>query len=338
MSSSAFNNTLKLLHQAGATQNSKEDQLTVLKDKPFWIWDHNHYYLESECHSCFNHIVGLPQLRGHDMPLLPYQRDIIDAILRHRRIVVVKSRGVGLSELLIRWYIYSAINRFPPYSNLLIIAGNREKIAIDLLNRCKRILTQKIAPDYFDDSNLTTAQIGTITIEVMPARAQDIRGKNFVRSIWCDESDYFDPQQALYEVRPAIEGLASKPNSNPEIIYSSTPRGPGSLMDTLMREDNDFYHKLTFPYTDGIKDKDGNLLPFPIYSEAELKQNRLSPNWRQEYECDFIGQAGNIVDPFAIDQVARIGKIIPSNIVPGATTSIGIDPPGGVLILLMLSW
>jgi hypothetical protein len=57
-----YSNTFKLLQEASAIVN-KEDQLSVLRNKPFWIWDQQHSLLQVEPDSqcCFNHLVGLPQ-------------------------------------------------------------------------------------------------------------------------------------------------------------------------------------------------------------------------------------------------------------------------------------
>jgi hypothetical protein len=58
-------------------------------NKPFWIWDQNQHRAEDirtkgDC--CFNHIIGLPQKDSHNMPLLPYQRTLYEALQNHKYI------------------------------------------------------------------------------------------------------------------------------------------------------------------------------------------------------------------------------------------------------------
>jgi hypothetical protein len=83
--------------------------LQRFKDKPFWIRDqqkHRQEDIKTKGDCCFNHIIGLPQKDGHDMPLLPYQKTLYDSLQDHKHIWIKKSRGIGVTEFLLRYVAY----------------------------------------------------------------------------------------------------------------------------------------------------------------------------------------------------------------------------------------
>jgi hypothetical protein len=45
------------------------------RNKPFWIWnteEHKQADIRTNGDCCFNHIIGLPQKDGNDMPMYDY--------------------------------------------------------------------------------------------------------------------------------------------------------------------------------------------------------------------------------------------------------------------------
>jgi len=91
--------------EAGSSQIGNITNLR-LQGKPFWIFDreqHRQEDIRTKGHCCFNHIIGLPQKDGHDMPLLPYQRTLYEALQDHKHIWIKKSRGIGVTEFLLRY-------------------------------------------------------------------------------------------------------------------------------------------------------------------------------------------------------------------------------------------
>jgi hypothetical protein len=77
-----------------------------LQGKPFWIFDQQQHKAEdirTKGKCCFWHVIGLPQKDGHDMPLLPYQRTLYDSLQTHKHIWIKKSRGIGVTEFLLRY-------------------------------------------------------------------------------------------------------------------------------------------------------------------------------------------------------------------------------------------
>src|SRR5829696_8382796 len=73
-----------------------------IRNKPFWIWDkeqHKQADIDNDGDCCFNHIIGLPKKDGQEKPLFPYQKTILDTLEKTKHVYVLKSSGLGLSEL-----------------------------------------------------------------------------------------------------------------------------------------------------------------------------------------------------------------------------------------------
>src|SRR5919198_5880794 len=66
------------------TQLSINDLIELVRDKPFWIWDHEKHYQEgvsTDDKCCFNHLVGLPRKDGVAKPLFDYEKLLYDSLL-----------------------------------------------------------------------------------------------------------------------------------------------------------------------------------------------------------------------------------------------------------------
>jgi hypothetical protein len=138
---------LQKLVQSNGQINFKIDLQAKLQDKPFWIFDKEQHRLEDirtkgEC--CFWHIIGCPQKDGRDMPVLPYQKILYDSLQNHKHIWIKKSRGLGVTEFLLRYVAWSCLSRkvnyysqFLPNSRVCIITGPRIDLAEDLISRFK---------------------------------------------------------------------------------------------------------------------------------------------------------------------------------------------------------
>jgi hypothetical protein len=133
--------TFKDLQKLVQSQSSLEQQNTIPRDKPFWIWDRDqhkieHHQTKGSC--CFNHIIGLPQKDCHDMPLLPYQRTLYDSLQDHKHLWIKKSRGLGVTEFLLRYIAYCCTpGKFAANSRVCIVTGPRIDLAEDLIARFK---------------------------------------------------------------------------------------------------------------------------------------------------------------------------------------------------------
>lgn len=303
-SSSKLKEVLKILQQTREAENQViyEDQLQTLKGVPFWIWDHAHNNLlvppGSQC--CFNHCIGLPVKDNHVMPLMPYQKMLHEKLESHKQIWIKKSRGIGVSEFLLRWIAFNCFNNYPPNSRVFFTVGPRQNLAEDLIDRFKGLF-DNIAPNLFDRTKSTEAVVNDVTITAMPSyHSEAMRGFTNVKCIVSDETDYY-PSFQQKEVRAVMEGYIGKPNSELQIILTSTPKDPTGLMHQIEFEENSLYERIKLDYRDGLEG------PYPIYTKAQIEKARMSPEFGREYEGLYSGILGNTFSAHSIAKALEYG-------------------------------
>jgi hypothetical protein len=88
-------------------QKKHHQSLSVLQNKPFWIWDkeqHRQQAAASNGNCCFNHVVGLPTKDKKEYPLFDYEKILYDILMsidgsfKDKHLWVLKSTGLGVSE------------------------------------------------------------------------------------------------------------------------------------------------------------------------------------------------------------------------------------------------
>jgi hypothetical protein len=314
--------TFKDLQKAvQSLQQSGPELNTIPRDKPFWIWDqhqHKQEDIRTKGQCCFWHIIKCPQKDGHDMPVLPYQKILYDALSNHKHIWVLKSRGIGVTTFLLRYIAWSCLCRFGINDRVCIITGPRIDLAEDLIARFKGLFRDNVSPNDRDRTQSTVAFLNGVRVEAFPSHHVDtMRGLDNVRFIMSDESDHY-PLFQQKELRAVMEGYIGKPNSNPTIVLVSTPNAPGGLMQQIELESNSLYHKLFFDYSYGLQG------PYPIYSEELIRKARLSPEFGREYELQYLGLIGNVFSQLSIENATKI-QYNPSQINPNAKKSFGVD-------------
>jgi hypothetical protein len=307
----------------GITNDNRLQQIS--SNVPFWIWEEpDHYKVERESCDCFTHMIGLPVKDNTPMPYLPYQHTIFKALQDHKCLWIKKSRGIGCTEFLLRYLLWKCVTgKLGKNNRACIVTGPRVNLAIDLCSRFRGLIAQSpfASIDPNDRTQNTVAIINTIKVEAFPSHTiAAMRGLVGVRWILSDESDFY-PKGQQKECRAVIEGYIGKPNSDPTIAMVSTPRSPGGLMEQIELESNSIYHKLFFDYRYGLEG------PRPIYSMAQINQNMLSPEWPREYLLEYVGESGNLITPYSIEQCQQTDydpdMIIPSHV------SVGVDPSYG---------
>jgi hypothetical protein len=108
----------------------------ICKDKPFWVCDIDKHKAEDirtkgEC--CFNHIIGLPKKTSVEKPIFDYEMNLFDALQKHDDIWIKKARGLGVTEILLRYMSWLAVVRNSDYSGkrFHIVTGPRIDLAED---------------------------------------------------------------------------------------------------------------------------------------------------------------------------------------------------------------
>ena len=134
----------KLIGQQQQNQQTTQySEFQVFRDKPFWIWDiteHRNEDISTNGNCCFNHILSLPKKDNIDKPLFDYEKIILDSLQYDKCLWILKSTGLGISELFLRYMSYLAL-RDDTYQNsqMVIVTGPNIDLAIKLVKRMKNM-------------------------------------------------------------------------------------------------------------------------------------------------------------------------------------------------------
>ena len=321
-----FKDLQKLIQSEAGASGINCNSFQKMQGLPFWTWDrqqHKQEDIRTKGFCCFNHVIGLPQKDGHDMPLLPYQRTLYDSLQDYKHIWILKSRGIGVTEFLLRYIAWSCVFRqFPENSRVCIVTGPRIDLAEDLIARFKGLFATNFGAN--DRTQSTVAIVNGVKVEAFPSHHVDtMRGLDNVTFIYCDESDFFPPFQQR-EVRAVMKGYIGKPNPDPHIVVVSTPKAPGGLMHQIELESDSLYHKLGFDYAYGLEG------PYPIYSLDQIQKAKQSPDFEREYNLKYLGLIGNVFHTKDIDAAIEKGKNYnPDTVNTFSQKSVGLDPAWG---------
>jgi hypothetical protein len=285
--------------------NANVDLIDKLQGLPFWIFDqdqHRFEYRTSKSKCCFWHAIKCPQKDNHDMPVLPYQRTLYEALQNYKRIAILKSRGIGCSEFLLRYIAWNCINKYSSdskssiNSRILILTGPRIQLSQDVIARFKALLK------YLPETEKTVAIVNNnVRVEAFPSfHCSAARGYTDVRFILVDEASFWPPHQVA-EMMGVVSGYISKPNSQSQIIFCSTPNKPGDLMHQIMTETekDSLYFRLRFDYKYGLEG------PYPIYSKQEIDEAMHSREFPREMMLQFVGVVGNVFSQLSIDNATK---------------------------------
>jgi hypothetical protein len=207
-----FKDLQKAVQSNGQGNNNSLDLIAKLQNKPFWIFDkevHKQEHIRTNGLCCWWHGIGCTQKDGRDMPVLPYQKTLYEALQNHKHIWILKSRGIGCSEFLLRYIAWCCITRFSRNtSRVCFIVGPRIDLAEDLIARFKSLLLGKNPQksDFSDRTQSTVAYLNGVRVEAFPSHHVDtMRGLTDVKFILSDESSYYPPFQQR-DVRAVMEG------------------------------------------------------------------------------------------------------------------------------------
>jgi hypothetical protein len=276
-------------------------QLSELKGLPFWIWnveEHRKADRLTKGRCCFNHAIGLPKKNGKEMPLFDYQERVFSALMelngsiKDKHLWIKKCRGSGITELMLRFMAWLAL-KDDTYrgAQMAIITGPRLELAIDLIDRMKKLfegLTKF-------DTDKTVIILNNCTIRAYPSNANSSRGQPNMQFILLDEADFFSPAEQRI-AREAAEGYIGK--NNPFIVMVSTPNLPTGLYDQIEREPEAkcLYRRIFIPYMDCVG---------RIYTEEEIKRAQASPSFEREYNLKYGHGEGNIWPAELLDKITQ---------------------------------
>ena len=263
-------------NQAQNQNQSSSFDWSVFVGKPFWIWgdksEHKKQYLESGGRCCFGHVIGLPEKNNKKYPMFDYQKLIFDSIENNQNIWILKSRGIGLTTFMIRYFAWKILSSSElDGKSIFIVSGTREEHANYIKEKLEQLFEN--FPVTFE-SKYTELLLNKTWIKVFPTRnIKDIRGYFEASYIFVDESDYLE-ESLQDELMHAISPYEEK--SNCKIILCSTPYKPLGIMQRIENDVNSKYVKLKLDYRYGI-DK--------IYDREFIEKKKLEPEFSREYAC-----------------------------------------------------
>jgi hypothetical protein len=329
--------TFKDLQKLVQTHESREQSAALqrLKDKPFWIWDskqHKQEDIRTKGDCCFNHIVGLPTKDNTEKPMFEYEKLLYDSLLipdfynplnhtfKLKHLWVKKATGLGVTEFFLRFMTWLCLrNNDYRNSQMCIVTGPNQELAIKLIKRMKALLEEKLGITF--DSKETVLELNGSTIEAFPSNHLDaFRSLTNPKFILLDEADFFRKREQE-DVRHVSERYIAK--SDPFIVMVSTPYAPDGLFDKIEKESEEtcIYKCLFLDYTYGL-DK--------IYTKEEIEKAKVSPSFEREYNLKYLGGIGNVFHTKDIDAAIERGKLydpaIPNEY---AKRCMGIDPAYG---------
>jgi hypothetical protein len=322
--SNVLNNNEDIIERAQSLLSGLNHSLYFLKSIPFWCGN----YLDPKDKTrviqdgekcCYNHWLGLPTRWNKRHPMYQYEIDLVEDMIKHRKIFVEKAAGLGITELILRWLEWMAMtNQEFQNAQIALVSGPNKKLAKDLISRMVGLKEQNgeyhdlgskgIAKDITDYS----FRIETTTFEAMPSDNIDaVRSMPNLKAAFVDEAAFFLMQASKeIQVRQAIEHYDSK--SNPWIIWVSTPGFiPEGVFYQIKTEDTSEYKKIFLDYKYGLEVNRESLTS--IYFKEILESTRKSPSFAREYQLTWGGGQGNIFHWKLVDEITseydlKLGK------------------------------
>ena len=308
--------------ESGGTSESNQILVQKLRGKPFWEWgrkEHKRMDVAHKGQCCFNHIIGLPKKDGVEKPLYDYESLLYRALLtpgylnsspssltrepdnvmhpfKEKHLWVKKATGLGVTEFMLRFMAWLCL-RNDDYRNsqMVVVTGPNESLAIKLVKRMKLLFTDKLGVTF--DSKETVINLNGCEISAYPSNHIDsFRSLTNPKFILVDEGDFL-PNFQQEDVRHVAERYIAK--SDPWIVFVSTPNKPNGLFEKIEKEpfDTCIYKKMFLDYTYGLG---------KIYTKEEIDKARASPSFEREYCLKYQGLIGNVFSWSSIENTLKI--------------------------------
>jgi hypothetical protein len=279
----------------------RTERFRIFRDLPFWISDREEHKKADIANSgkcCFNHVIGLPKKDGIDKPIFDYEMQLVNALDNNKSVFVKKARGLGITEILLRYISWLAVFD-STYDNCRfhIVTGPRINLAEELTDRI-RLLFQNCNAGAIEVKQVgPIVYVNNVTIQAFPSHTvSTMRGYTDVKFIFIDEGAFFPPGQQE-EVRAVCEGYRAK--TNPHIVMVSTPYKPSDLFEHIDRDPNSIFKKLSYHYSVGLG---------KIYNPDEIEKERSQPYFRREFELAYSVETGNVFTEQSIQAAEELGR------------------------------
>jgi len=250
-----------------------------------------------------------------------YEIEIIKYLEHYKHIWLKKARGLGVTELLLRYMGWLALcsDQYRD-KRFVIVTGPKVRIAWDLIRRMKHLYADYI----LEESRLDCILLNGVTIEAFPSNTISMRGYEDFKFILLDEADFFE-QSEQEEVMAVARGYIVK--TQPWIVMVSTPHEPNSLFHRIEQQKSDEeagFKRLQYLYERGLG---------KIYEPSFIEEEKEQPYFKREYEGQYSYGVGNLFSETNILRCETLGRQLDArlstdtfrNITRGSRKSLGID-------------
>lgn len=166
-----LNNQRKTVNQLREILNNivpaNAHQFDRLKGLSFYDWTNTSNV------TTFNHAIGLPRKNGMACVLHDYEQMLYDTLNSNKHIWIKKSTGLGITEFILRYMLWLCLKDDSlKGSQMCIITGPREDLAIGLIDRMKKLFQEKY-PFITFDTKETVIEVNGCHIESYPSNHLD---------------------------------------------------------------------------------------------------------------------------------------------------------------------
>jgi len=262
---------------------TKREEVST-KVPPFWCFNKT---VDIYPNCCFNHKVGMPspevvKLRKQVPQIFDYQMDLFMDIEKWKRLLYVKSRKIGATEILKRAALYYALYGFTKGFQTIIIPGTREKLSLRHVQDIRLLLERGGYEEMIVKEKSTKDQLflsNGSEILGFPSNPSAARGYQNIMLVLVDEAALFDMRdEEQSDVVNSLESNLAHSNGNMTMI--SSPKGRRGVFYEAYMEKSDHWHKVHIPY---------HIAMNKVISQEFIEEQKKSDifNFEQEFLCRF---------------------------------------------------
>jgi hypothetical protein len=252
-------------------------------------------------------MIGLPTLKtvdengqlteGRTLPIQAFSREIIRLIKKHYYYALNKARGIGATEIILRYILFLAITNQIKDRKYLIVPGIRLELAKDEIKRIKAMITK--IPWVLKGKTDTTLWINKSWIIGLPAHPSVIRGYENVGFVFLDESGHWTN---IVDDTPVLEAAEPHVNkSSAHIVAVSTPNGRRGFFAKIFHSIFTVYFTHTLNYQVAL----GSLIN-EVDVLAKKKEDQFY--FEQEYNCQFLTTRYSAIPEEALQKLRASGE------------------------------
>ena len=143
--------------------------------------------------------------------MFDYERIIFDALQSHSHVWIKKATGLGVTEFFLRFIAWLCLkDNSLSGSQICIVTGPRIELAINLIDRMRKMFTLKLNLGITFNTKETILELNDVRIEAFPSHHLDaMRGLPNVSFILLDEADFF-PVGQQQDARDVSERYIAK--------------------------------------------------------------------------------------------------------------------------------